>query len=299
MRSFLVIAILLGIVGCSSSAKRPEHYREDKEFHPKVAKAAYINLHPKVCFDEGHNNLAVEFGFYDSVLELLESDGFEVIRLNKRFTKDVLKGCKIVYSSTVAGHPDNVDDADESAFDVEEIESITKWVREGGNFLMMSDHGSMAKASSKLLKQFNIHGSIESVQHPKGVVAAFADNGIFTLQAKELSETSPIVLGRNFSERLKKIHYFRGQALKGPANSDYFLKVPTDAKVGTRPPGKFRALGIATKQGRGRVVVIGDGSVFAAKIDERNDEKTGLNRADNDNVQMAINVFRWLSGALY
>lgn len=289
---------LLVAVACASMQKRPDHYREDKEFHPKVKKAAYIKLHPKVCFDEGHNNLAVEFGFYDSVLELLESDGYEILRLKKRFTPDVLKGCNIIYSSTVSGHPDNVEEASESAFDVEEIESIVKWVREGGSLLMMSDHGPMARSSSKLLKQFGVHGSVESVQYQKGMVEAFGDSGIFTLQMKDLSETSPVVLGRNFSERLKRIQYFRGQALRGPKNSDYFLQIPSGAKVAGKAPTSFHGLGLALKFGRGRLVVIGDGSVFAAKIDERNDEKTGINRTDNDNVQMATNVFRWLSGAL-
>lgn len=299
MTFFFSILLTLLAVSCSSSPRRPENYREDKNFRAKVKKAAYINIHPKICFDEGHNNLAVEFGFYDPVLALAESDGYEVIRTTKRFTKEVLKGCKILYSSTVAGHPDaGEEEADQSAFDVEEIESIMKWVREGGSLLLMSDHGPQARAASKLLQAFKISGSIESVNFPKGMLSIFSDARIFTLQGRDLNETSPIVLGRNFSERVKKLHYFRGQALKGPSTADLFLRVPTGSKVAGKT-NEFKSLGLALRFGRGRVVVIGDGSVFAAKIDERNNEAAGLNRKDNDNAQLATNVFRWLSGAFY
>ena len=157
----------------------------------------------------------------------------------------------------------------------------------------------MARASSKLLKEFGIAGSIETVKYTKGMIPVFADPGIFTLQGKELNEKSPIILGRNFSERPKKIHFFRGQALRGPKKSIPILLMPVEAQIGTQKKTAFNSLGLATRFGRGRVVVIGDGSVFAAKIDVRNQEKTGLNRADNDNAQLALNVFRWLSGAFY
>lgn len=299
MNIYLLLA-LLAFVGCAGTVSRPENYREDKSFHPRSKKPAYINLHPKVCFDEGHNNLAVEFGFYDTVLSLLESDGYQIIRLKKRFTSDVLKGCKVVYSSTVSGHPDaDAEKADDSAFDAEEIESIVKWVREGGSFLMMSDHGVAARASAKLLKQFGVFGSVETVKHAKAQVSVFSDPGIFTLQGKDLNPQSSIVLGRNFSERLKKVEFFRGQALRGPKGADHFLRIPAEALVGDKPNPEFKSVGVALRFGRGRLVVIGDGSVFAAKIDVRNQEKTGLNRDTNDNVQMALNVFRWLSGAFY
>lgn len=292
--------LALFLLGCSSVPNRPENYREDLEFRPRVPKAIYINLHPKVCFDEGHNNLAVEYGFYDSVLNLIESDGYEVIRLKKRFTPDILKQCKIIYSTTVLGHPDIQEkEAGDTAFDVEEIESIVKWVRKGGSLLLVTDHGAMARASSKLLKEFGIAGSIETVKYTKAMIPVFADPGVFTLQGKELNENSPIILGRNFSERPKKVQFFRGQALKGPKKSIPFLFMPSEAQIGNQTKTQFNSLGLATRFGRGRVVTIGDGSVFAAKIDIRNKEKTGLNRPDNDNTMLALNVFRWLSGAFY
>lgn len=304
---FLVSSFLLLLWGCSSIPSRPDHYVEDKSFRPQSKKPIYIKLHPRVCFDEGHNNLAVEHGFYNATLGLLESDGYEIIRTKKRFTREFLKNCNVLYTSTVKGHPDeNEKEAAESAFDAEEIESIVKWVREkGGSLLLVSDHGTYASSASLLLKQFYVFGSIGVVTEPKAAIPELNDPGIFTLQAKDLSEQSAIVLGRNFGERLKKVYFFRGQALRGPKNAEAFLKTPPQAKIGGSeghpqvPVAKFPALGLAFKTGQGRVVVIGDGSVFASKIDDRNDEKVGINRAGSDNPQMVLNVFRWLSRALY
>lgn len=52
---------------------------------------------------------------------------------------------------------------------------------------------------------------------------------------------------------------------------------------------------ILLKEGKGRVVITGDATIFTAKIEVSTGEKLGLNRSGNDNVLYALNTFHWLS----
>ena len=126
---------------------------------------------------------------------------------------------------------------------------------------------------------------------------------------------------------------FSGQSLAGPPGSRGLLKlgrsawdVPftSDARRETDPrlrakadttsvprtPGSAPAMGrfqgLAFPYGRGRVVVLADGAMLSAQWivgDEarrrgKDHLRIGLNRADLDNQQFALNVVRWLGRAL-
>jgi hypothetical protein len=65
-----------------------------------------------------------------------------------------------------------------------------------------------------------------------------------------------------------------------------------------------RAQGIALKPGKGRVVMMGEAAMFSAQLIRFEHEgkpmelKMGMNVPGNDDRQLALNIFHWLSGLL-
>jgi hypothetical protein len=77
------------------------------------------------------------------------------------------------------------------------------------------------------------------------------------------------------------------------------------ATVGSRSAGVGgRVQGLALTMGKGRVVVLGEAAMFSAQVvtlDAGGKPRTfraGMNVPGNDDQQFALNVVRWLSGAL-
>lgn len=282
-------------------------YKGDTDFIAKAKNPTFKDFRPTVCFDEGHNNLAVHKGFYKPVLDLVESDGYIVIHKNESFTKSSLKDCSILYISAVLGYPDykkNKELARKSAFADTEILAITNWVKNGGSLLLMTDHKPMGSAAGKLLAEFEVFGSDVNVRNPKNPIPPFLGEGIFFISEQQMNLNSAIVKGRTADEQLKKIYFFYGQALKGPKDADAFLTIGEGAVIGGLYNDKvldakeFPAAALALKVKKGRLVVFGDATVFTSKMDLWINEPTGINRPGSDNIQMALNVFHWLSGVL-
>ena len=60
----LVISIMLALVSITSAAKTTAQQVADPDFDARVAKPAYAGKHPKVLFDEAHNNFHTTTGRY-------------------------------------------------------------------------------------------------------------------------------------------------------------------------------------------------------------------------------------------
>ena len=133
--------LFVGIVflsACSTHklvSKREPHYLDDENFHP-LAKVKRFSGSDILCFDEGHNNLAVRKGRYKPVLGLLESDGLKVVHLDKEFSLSRLGNCKLLYISAAMGHKDigQREEAAKAAFSESEIKAVSEWVKRGGGF---------------------------------------------------------------------------------------------------------------------------------------------------------------------
>jgi hypothetical protein len=61
-----------------------------------------------------------------------------------------------------------------------------------------------------------------------------------------------------------------------------------------------RALGVALKYGKGRVVITGEAGMLSAQIlrEGQASYPFGMNVPGFDNRQLALNLFHWLSGLL-
>lgn len=312
LRCLLTLALFFLFSACSHPARlaqqKPQHYRGDTDFHPRAEHPAYPHgKGPVLCFDRAHHNLAVELGYYSSILELLESDGFQVRNLTESpFTHSMLKSCRVLYTSAVVGDADygKRELAKRSAFTDSEIDAIDRWTKDGGSLLVMTDHRPMSDASSKLLARFGVVGSLIPILDPAHPIPPFTEPGIFEISRDGLGMTSPILRGRSESERIQRVFFFYGQALSSLGPADVFLKTGNQAILGeaadadTASVSRFPALALAKTYGKGRLIAFGDATVFTSKMDLDLNERTGMNREGSDNIQLALNAFHWLARIL-
>jgi hypothetical protein len=88
----------------------------------------------------------------------------------------------------------------------------------------------------------------------------------------------------------------------GPGAKEAQSVQELQAGTGRRVGG--RAQGIALKLGKGRVVIVGEAAMFSAQLIRFEHEgkpmefKMGMNLPGNDDRQLALNIFHWLSGLL-
>ncbi len=139
----------------------------------------------------------------------------------------------------------------------------------------------------------------------------------------------PIISGRDSADQVKRVHTYTGQSLRGPLGSTVLLALDETAREAVDQPtiGQISrrirdgepavdvfaelsrpalpAQGLAFSFGQGRVVVLGEAAMLTAQIIHFPDQpeaepfRFGLNTDDgHDDQQFALNVIRWLSGAL-
>jgi len=278
----------------------------DPNFDAKVAHPAYAKNGPKVLFDEAHNNFHTAGGRYKPFADLITNDGYQVMPNKQKFSAETLKGYDILLISNALGAPRmNMPDAGNPAFAEAECDAVRDWVRAGGSLLLIADHAPMGAANQILAQRFSVDMSkmftIDSQNYDKesnnpGFI-------IYTRASGRLADHA-ITRGRNDSERINKIITFTGQSLKGPADSEAFLKLADsaeDAMPGVNPnpaSAAGRAQGLTMSFGKGRVVVLGEAAMLSAQLGGPNQMPFGMNRPGIDNRQLALNIVHWLSGLL-
>jgi len=121
--------------------------------------------------------------------------------------------------------------------------------------------------------------------------------------------------GRSPSEHVKRVRTYTGQSMAGPPGSVALLKVTDRAQdLMLGPKGMSgsvpdslkrsaagRAQAIAFTVGKGRVVMIGETTIFAAQLVPWSAGqicKVGMNAPGFDNRQLALNVLHWLAHGL-
>ena len=236
----------------------------DPNFDTKVAKPAFPAKHPKVLFDEAHNNFHTATGRYKPFADLITNDGYQVTPNLQKFSRQILKGYDLLVISNALGAPTmNAPEAGNPAFTAEESDAVRDWVKDGGALLLIADHAPMGAANQILGERFGVNMS-----------------KMFTIDT------------------------FTDQSLKGPADSESFLKLAdtaVDAMQGTNAnpvSAAGRSQGLALKFGKGRVVVLGEAAMLSAQLAGPNRMQFGMNRPGIDNRQLALNIVHWLSGLL-
>lgn len=279
----------------------------DPGFDAKVAKPAYPKKHPRVLFDEAHNNFHTATGRYKPFADLITNDGYEITPNKQKFSAETLKGYDVLVISNALGHARmGAAEASNPAFTDQESDAVRDWIKRGGALLLIADHAPMGAANQILGDRFGVNMSKMYTADEQNFDRESENPGfiIYTRESGRLADHA-ITRGRNNSERVNKIIAFTGQSLKGPTDSEAFLRLADSAQ--DRMPGPNnqpisaagRAQGIAMKFGKGRVIVMGEAAMLSAQlITGSKPIKFGMNRVDTDNRQLALNIMHWLSRLL-
>jgi hypothetical protein len=295
--TFLALMFLLA-AGANSQQEA------DSTFDVRVAHPSYTTTHPKVLFDEAHNNFHTSSGRYKPFADLISNDGYQVLPNKRKFEKRTLAGFDILVIANALGSPDvDAREASNPAFTESECDAVRDWVREGGNLLLIADHAPAGGAAANLATRFGVEMSKAYVADPTNFqrIALDASWIVFSRENRALADNA-ITRGRNNSEQINRVMSFTGQSLKGPPESVAILKLsdaaydvfdfknPEKAKT-TSAAGRAQA--VALEFGKGRVIVFGEAAMLAAQ-----EKNFGMNYPGIDNRQFALNVIHWLSGLM-
>lgn len=273
----------------------------DPTFNAKVPNQAYTKKHPKVLFDEAHNNFHTTTGRYKPFVDLITNDGYIITANNEKFQPKSLSGYDVlVIANALGAERQNMPDASQSPFTNEECDAVRDWVRAGGSLLLIADHAPFGAAAEKLASRFGVdmskgHTGDRENQDSETGIATFI---VFSRSNKLLAD-HPITRGRNKTEKVNNVLTFTGQSLKGPAGSVAFLKladtafdrlppgdnartvvldrlpngdsIPPGVQVQNREAGATvsaagRSQGLAMSFGKGRVIVMGEAGMLSAQV---------------------------------
>lgn len=332
-RTFLFVLLLLAV---AAAPARSELQVEDSTFVPKVAKPAFTRRRPIVMIDQAHRNQFTMKGAYRTFASLLSQDGLRVIPGVRAFTPGWLDSCQVLVVADAVGSAEpRAASARASAFRIPECDAVRDWVKRGGSLLLIADHAPFGSAMDSLAVRFGVDFGKALTLDTRRVEPETGNVGclLFT-RAHGLLGDHAITRGRNKTERIDRVATFTGQSLMGPRGSTGLLvlspsasDMPTtpDARREATPEARSRAdttsvlstpgvvtavgrfQGLAFGFGKGRVVVLGEASMFGSQFvlgtEARQMGKArlriGLNRPDlDDNQQFALNVLRWLAREL-
>jgi hypothetical protein len=281
----------------------PYQQETDANFDAKVARPAYTTIHPRVVIDAAHNNFHTAERGYKPFAGLITSDGYQVSSNKEKFQPGILKGIDILVIANALGAI-FAPEANKAAFTEEECDAVRDWVRDGGALLLIADHAPIGEANEILSRRFEVEMSkVHTVDRAHADLSLGNEGWIVYSRENGLLGDHPVTQGRNAAERINSVTAFTGQSLKGPQGSTAFLRLAdtaldVDRKTKKQVSAAGRAQGIALRYGKGRVVILGEAAMMTAQLAGAEKVKFGMNRAGNDNKQLALNIMHWLSGLL-
>jgi hypothetical protein len=264
----------------------------------------------RVVFDEGHHNVHTVSGGYQMLADLLAASGYIVLTSCGGFTSDdlLIADIVVVPSPRGASRQESLTDRGRGAFLPEEVESVERWVAEGGSLLLVTDHAPIGSAAALLAAAFGVEGS-NGFTEDDGLTEREL---LFSRENGGLSDHW-ILTGIGSGPQVERVATFLGQSLAGPEQSwpllrlgstayDRFRRLRTayiweDAGPADRlEPANGRSQGLALEHGRGRVVVLGEAGMLTSRgLDEG---AVGADGLPIHNRQFALNVLRWLAGEI-
>jgi hypothetical protein len=278
----------------------------DSSYHPTVARIAYDgDQHPVVLVDEAHHESCIVAGRYRPFAELLTKDGYKVRPNRKPLDKESLAAVDVLVLADPLGATGGTGGAGAAGtFKAAEIDAIYAWVQAGGALLLVADPGPSARAAMDLARRFGVDMSQGETFDPEhSGDASTPTSWIPFSRQNNLLADHPITRGRNDAERLATVVTFHGQSLSGPEGSAAFLPLGDAARdrhpdEGIDISAAGRSQGIAIELGKGRVVVLADTAMTTAQELGGGALKVGMNRPDNDDRQLVLNVLHWLTRLL-
>lgn len=306
MRTLTITFNLLAVfvLSLAPAAKLSGQQLADPNFDARVANPAYTSTHPKVLFDEAHNNFHTATGRYKPFVDLITNDGYQVSSNKEKFLSTLFQGNDVLVISNALGSSDTNPTARTSpAFTADECNVVRDWVNAGGALLLIADHAPAGGAAANLAAVFGIDMSKAYTGDPMNFERKGLDvSWIVFSRANGNLGRHVIFEGRNQAERINRVMSFTGQSLKGRGDSVALLKLSDKAYdvLDLNSPAKAsvvsaagRAQAIAMTFGKGRVVVFGEAAMLTAQ-----NVNFGMNYPGNDNRQLVLNVMHWLTGLI-
>lgn len=306
-RLLLTPALLLSLAAPAFAQQGP-----DTTFDTHVARPAHVGHGPRVLFDEAHHNFHTSTERYLPFARLMRADGCRLSPNHEPFSAATLRDADILVIANALGD-DEMDQptAANPAFTATECDAVRDWVRSGGALLLIADHAPMGDAARALGERFGVDMRAAYTTDPDR-----ADGGRATLlsysSGRGLDEGHAIMRGRDSTETVHRVVCFTGQSLSGPKGSASLLTLGPRAvdllvhlgdnldhvRPEQRRPAGGRSQGLAFTFGKGRVVVLAEAAMLTAQVAGPRRLPMGMNAPGNDDRQFALNVMRWLGGAL-
>lgn len=289
--------------------------KADLSVDTSVANPAFTKIHPRVLFDEAHNNSSTSTGLYEPYINIIKNDGYKVDINRDPIEREALNNYDILVIVNAKGEKHKFD----PAFTKNEQTDIYNWVIEGGSLLLIADHYPFGSAVADLSEKFGVIMNKGEVYDSLNYDTTSTDKAQLVFSDEnDLLPVSSIKNGRNSNEIIHKVITFTGQSLYIADTNFIILKLSETAKdiipdstwdeksliifttTYTRfsdpVPSKGNAQCVAKKAGKGRVVILGDAAVLTAQIFEN--VRFGIDDTRNDNKQFALNIMHWLSNIL-
>jgi hypothetical protein len=298
-RGLLILALVAALEITATGQQQP-----DSNFDASVTHPAYPKTHPRILFDEAHNNFHTAAGRYKPFVDLITNDGYQVVPNKQKFATETLKEFQVLVIANALGSSNaDAPEASDPAFTQPECDTVREWVRNGGALLLIADHAPAGGAAAILGASFGVEMSKAYTGDPANFQRIALDVSwiMYSRENKALGDHA-ITRGRDDSERINRVLSFTGQSLKGPQGSTPLLKLsdaaydvfdgnkPQQAKIGS---AAGRSQAVALEFGKGRVVVFGEAAMLTAQ-----EKNFGMNYPGVDNRQLALNVMHWLTELL-
>lgn len=276
----------------------------DTDFDPPIADLAYAhNKGPVVFIDEGHCNFHTREGRYLAFARLLEKDGYRTVGYRAMFEGKKLREGRILVISNALNEADTAEwtGPGRPAFTPEEVNTVRRWVEEGGSLFLIADHMPFGGAAKDLAAAFGY-----DFYDGYAIDTTWSGVGYFCREAGTLSGNI-ITDGRNLSERVDTIVTFTGQAFTIPEDAmsvlqfskNSILVLPEIPRVIDRNTPMINIENwsqLSFKEyGKGRVVVSGEAAMFSAQLAGPDKRKMGMNSPyAKENYMLLLNIIHWL-----
>ena len=278
----------------------------DQSFHYVIKKPAFPQGEgPLVLIDEAHNNFHTAEGTYQPFADLLEQDGYEVIRAKFKISKKNLSSGAI-YVIADAQPPAKI--GEPSTFSDREIQILNDWVRNGGALFLITDHMPDPVAVEDLAKSFGIE--VNNGYVLTGLPPGRREPIVFCRTDGTLADHL-ITRGRNSDETVRCVATFTGSAFRckqgfqpllifgGGYRSwmpkEYYKFLPETPNIDVS--GWYQG-GVKT-YGEGRIAFFSEAAMFTAQAFDNGRVKFGMNHPlGQDNPRLLLNILHWLSGLL-
>lgn len=279
----------------------------DTTFRPVIASPAFgPGTGPRVAIDEAHHNFHTVSGRYAPFARVLRADGFQVTGQGAPFSAEALRHVQILVVANALGETGPWVLPTRTAFTADEIRALETWVRGGGSLLFIADHMPFPGAAESLAAAFGL-----VFYNGFAMTATAGDPPLVFRRSSGLLHADIVTDGRGPAERIDSVVTFTGQGFRATRpvrplltlDSNVTMYLPQRAWEFTPMTVSVSARGLLQaavfRHGRGRVAVFGEAAMFSAQRQAATGRTMGMNSpAAPQNMQLLLNVVRWLAGVL-